>query len=92
MDEILEKQAVKRVLAALAENQIKGEVKILSETAKSAAKYSRSQPDGSEYGSVSKSKETHSFNHCHFLDCDVSIYDPAIRVTNCSWPRISSHC
>ena len=37
MDGILEKQAVKRVLAALAENQIKGEVKILSETAKSAA-------------------------------------------------------
>jgi prolyl-tRNA editing enzyme YbaK/EbsC (Cys-tRNA(Pro) deacylase) len=36
MDGILEKQAVKRVLAALAENQIKGEVKILSETAKSA--------------------------------------------------------
>ena len=33
MDGILEKQAVKRVLAALAENQIKGEVKILSETA-----------------------------------------------------------
>ncbi len=29
MDGILEKQAVKRVLAALAENQIKGEVKIL---------------------------------------------------------------
>ena len=37
MDGILEKQAVKRVLAALAENKIKGEVKILSETAKSAA-------------------------------------------------------
>ena len=31
MDGILEKQAVKRVLAALAENQIKGEVKILSD-------------------------------------------------------------
>ena len=53
MDEILEKQAVKRVLAALAENQIKGEVKILSETAKSAAEAANGL--GIEVGQIASS-------------------------------------
>ena len=53
MDGILEKQAVKRVLAALAENQIKGEVKILSETAKSAAEAANGL--GIEVGQIASS-------------------------------------
>ena len=53
MDGILEKQAVKRVLAALAENQIKGEVKILSETAKSAAQAANGL--GIEVGQIASS-------------------------------------
>lgn len=53
MDGILEKQAVKRVLAALAENKIKGEVKILSETAKSAAEAAHGL--GIEVGQIASS-------------------------------------
>jgi prolyl-tRNA editing enzyme YbaK/EbsC (Cys-tRNA(Pro) deacylase) len=53
MDGILEKQAVKRVLAALAENKIKGEVKILSETAKSAAEAANGL--GIEVGQIASS-------------------------------------
>ncbi len=53
MSGILEKQAVKRVLAALAENQIKGEVKILSETAKSAAEAANGL--GIEVGQIASS-------------------------------------
>jgi len=53
MDGILEKQAVKRVLAALADNQIKGEVKILSETAKSAAEAANGL--GIEVGQIASS-------------------------------------
>jgi prolyl-tRNA editing enzyme YbaK/EbsC (Cys-tRNA(Pro) deacylase) len=53
MDGILEKQAVKRVLAALAENQFKGEVKILSETAKSAAEAANGL--GIEVGQIASS-------------------------------------
>jgi prolyl-tRNA editing enzyme YbaK/EbsC (Cys-tRNA(Pro) deacylase) len=53
MDGILEKQAVKRVLAALAENQIKSEVKILSETAKSAAEAANGL--GIEVGQIASS-------------------------------------
>jgi prolyl-tRNA editing enzyme YbaK/EbsC (Cys-tRNA(Pro) deacylase) len=53
MDGILEKQAVKRALAALAENQIKGEVKILSETAKSAAEAANGL--GIEVGQIASS-------------------------------------
>ena len=53
MDGILEKQAVNRVLAALAENQIKGEVKILSETAKSAAEAANGL--GIEVGQIASS-------------------------------------
>ena len=53
MDGILEKQAVKRVLAALAENQIKGEVKILSETAKRAAEAANGL--GIEVGQIASS-------------------------------------
>jgi len=53
MDGILEKQAVKRVLAALVENQIKGEVKILSETAKSAAEAANGL--GIEVGQIASS-------------------------------------
>jgi prolyl-tRNA editing enzyme YbaK/EbsC (Cys-tRNA(Pro) deacylase) len=53
MDGILEKQAVKRVLAALAEHQIKGEVKILSETAKSAAEAANGL--GIEVGQIASS-------------------------------------
>ena len=53
MDGILEKQAVKRVLAALAENKIKGEVKVLSETAKSAAEAANGL--GIEVGQIASS-------------------------------------
>ena len=53
MDGILEKQAVKRVLAALAENKIKGEVKILSESAKSAAEAANGL--GIEVGQIASS-------------------------------------
>ena len=37
MDGVLEKSAVKRVIAAMAKNEIKGEIKVLTQTAKSAA-------------------------------------------------------
>ena len=53
MDGILEKQAVKRVLAALAENKIKGEVEVLSETAKSAAEAANGL--GIEVGQIASS-------------------------------------
>ena len=37
MDGVLEKSAVKRVIAAMAKNEVKGEIKVLTQTAKSAA-------------------------------------------------------
>ena len=37
MDGVLEKSAVKRVIAAMIKNEVKGEIKVLTQTAKSAA-------------------------------------------------------
>ncbi|MBJ7286388.1 MAG: YbaK/EbsC family protein [Candidatus Nanopelagicus sp.] len=37
MDGVLEKSAVKRVIAAMVKNEVKGEIKVLTQTAKSAA-------------------------------------------------------